>query len=1249
MSEASVFQLISDLCHSIIDKSARKTGKIISFRRCRAKAFEILLKSSGSPSIATDPVRDLDVHLFDMRMKATTMFHRRRNDELEKCLEGIEKDEYFESEDGKAILTFLHHLRATEHPDTFMALLPNYPFGLFSALQSAHETNPYCKVNPREMFNFPDLLDVMLPKNSPYLKGFNAKLGGGIFTQSFLETEAFFRRPLEDILKPKFSAIPKEVTQEEKLSIPNSIVVPNSILSCPRSERTGEILALDDFLCDLRALCMGYRSDSFIFRENRLEFRPQKRLRVENLTVNTLRQYIQPFLEFGTCMKRLLLLVASGSPAMHEGFIFHAFSMSVDQYLSHVRLLLSLEQKQSLLAFSCKIEKIADQVTALARICHVNPNTREPPKALPSGAQLLKYLLSEASTTMRSEIFLMLSNIVVKCMEFYLAHLEQWIFDGKLQDPHGELFIFFYEQYEYDTKRFFDKAYGVQKDLIPDFLQDFGEMIVLCGKYAMLLKAFKPLHPLFSVPKPSLCVCLSDSQVSALRRNVESYSAMASAVCGPRITVEEIHRRKTEKMETLKRLVEEKRLENLQLWEIERMEAKREAIRAKQEQLRELKRQMDAVKEEKEARKRQEVAQELIHLEQQRLVEEEELKRVNEEQLKRIQEYRELNELAEKKLARVCNENYQSGMKKSDSDILNANETMSELARNRARVLGSTNFSDYENCDNRKLNVNLPEDQMTPCQRNKLKVMSHEFNIDVPMDTQLSRAIQEETMTELERNRRRILYKDLNSNTDEHAEANRNSLSLCFETERMRNRRKILESEFDIAIPTKEKLTPMSTTSDCTESFASASAGEKFSTPEEEVKELPAEEEIPEEIASLVDESEAVDVEEVKIQVEEMDFLEDIMQYRTSILTSYQDKPPEIASDDLSRLNAVSMKEFLRLSVVIPLECHMAILNGEIMKIFLEDLDILGHWQSLRNYFLLMDGEFGSHICNGLIERLERGARPAELLNFHTLHAILDTSFGVSVAGGDKNSDRLSFIVSTIPEKFDFLSPDALDDLKLTYRVEWPVNLILSPETVQQYDSIFQYLLKVRRMGWILENVFQHLKDLSRRQKRAKSSPHFRHIQVMRHKFSHFVLTLQNHINTSALQASWQHLMQDLKDAQSMTDLYRKHTNYIKRIRFICMLNKHSAQFYSAIHDVFKLIIRFNRILKNEPWKRSTSDLIHPRYDKLVKIEENFDKLMRHIILMGWKIVSRGYQTEIGEFIFLLNSNEYYVSESEFK
>lgn len=177
--------------------------------------------------------------------------------------------------------------------------------------------------------------------------------------------------------------------------------------------------------------------------------------------------------------------------------------------------------------------------------------------------------------------------------------------------------------------------------------------------------------------------------------------------------------------------------------------------------------------------------------------------------------------------------------------------------------------------------------------------------------------------------------------------------------------------------------------------------------------------------------------------------------------------------DETRNLNITTITHFLRMSFVIPMQAHLNILNNEILKIYLIDLDILSHFKSLRNYFFMMDGEFASHICDGIIGKLEAQTLPADLLNFNVLHCLLDNALGSSIIGNDRNAENLSFIVDELPVVFDLKSPNALQSLSLTYAVEWPLNLLLNSETITHYAKIFQYLLKLRRIRWVLDKTFE--------------------------------------------------------------------------------------------------------------------------------------------------------------------------------
>lgn len=172
---------------------------------------------------------------------------------------------------------------------------------------------------------------------------------------------------------------------------------------------------------------------------------------------------------------------------------------------------------------------------------------------------------------------------------------------------------------------------------------------------------------------------------------------------------------------------------------------------------------------------------------------------------------------------------------------------------------------------------------------------------------------------------------------------------------------------------------------------------------------------------------------------------------------------------ELRDLSAGNLAIFLEKSFTIPLQIYSNILNNEILKIFFQDLDILSHFQSLRNYFFMMDGEFASNICDGLLSKLQTAKNPSELLNSYTLHSILESALQSSLTGNDKNAENLSFGIPNIPEQFEITSPKVLSELHLSYKVDWPLNLLLSVEAIEHYNKVFQHLLALRRITWILD------------------------------------------------------------------------------------------------------------------------------------------------------------------------------------
>ena len=108
---------------------------------------------------------------------------------------------------------------------------------------------------------------------------------------------------------------------------------------------------------------------------------------------------------------------------------------------------------------------------------------------------------------------------------------------------------------------------------------------------------------------------------------------------------------------------------------------------------------------------------------------------------------------------------------------------------------------------------------------------------------------------------------------------------------------------------------------------------------------------------------------------------------------------------------------------------------------------------------------------------------------------------GSSVYSNDPNADCLSFIVQSIPEQFDLASSKVLHMLSLSYKVTWPLNLILNPETLEQYSKIFKYLITLKRVKWIMDEVWIMLKENHKELgEKLHKSQQYRHVQQIRHK-----------------------------------------------------------------------------------------------------------------------------------------------------
>ena len=99
----------------------------------------------------------------------------------------------------------------------------------------------------------------------------------------------------------------------------------------------------------------------------------------------------------------------------------------------------------------------------------------------------------------------------------------------------------------------------------------------------------------------------------------------------------------------------------------------------------------------------------------------------------------------------------------------------------------------------------------------------------------------------------------------------------------------------------------------------------------------------------------------------------------------------------------------------------------------------------------------------------------SDVLHPATLNRIVENAIMSSTFGSkDPLADNVGFSFGDSDEVGDIFRC-----LRLGYKTDWPINVIVTQDVVDIYGELFQFLLQLKKAVWGLEQVFVGLKSLS--------------------------------------------------------------------------------------------------------------------------------------------------------------------------
>uniref|UniRef100_A0A8B9GB41 Gamma-tubulin complex component 6 n=1 Tax=Amazona collaria TaxID=241587 RepID=A0A8B9GB41_9PSIT len=339
----------------------------------------------------------------------------------------------------------------------------------------------------------------------------------------------------------------------------------------------------------------------------------------------------------------------------------------------------------------------------------------------------------------------------------------------------------------------------------------------------------------------------------------------------------------------------------------------------------------------------------------------------------------------------------------------------------------------------------------------------------------------------------------------------------------------------------------------------------------------------------------------------------------------------------------LSLPVLMKRSITAPLVSHVSLVNKAIVDYYFVELNVEKHFEALRHFLLMEDGEFAQSLSDLLFEKLGSGQTPGELLNPLVLNSILNKALQYSLHGDTQLASNLSFALKYLPEVFKPNAPDALSCLELRYKVDWPLNIVITESCMNKYNKIFSFLLQLKHMVWTLKDVWFHLKRTAL-VSRTSNSVQFRQLQLYKHEMQHFVKVIQGYIANQILHVTWCEFGNKLSSVGNLEEIHRTHAEYLNKAIFRGLLTEKAAPVMNIIHSIFSLILKFRSQLISQSWSFDAGKqmAVHPNFGLMQQSYNTFKYYSHFLFKVVTKLVNRGYQPHLEDFLLRINFNNYY-------
>ncbi|KAI0443740.1 Spc97/Spc98 family protein [Xylaria telfairii] len=220
------------------------------------------------------------------------------------------------------------------------------------------------------------------------------------------------------------------------------------------------------------------------------------------------------------------------------------------------------------------------------------------------------------------------------------------------------------------------------------------------------------------------------------------------------------------------------------------------------------------------------------------------------------------------------------------------------------------------------------------------------------------------------------------------------------------------------------------------------------------------------------------------------------------------------------------------------------------------------HLQALKSYILLGQGDFIALLMESLAANLDR---PAGAQYRHTLTAQLEHAIRGSNAQYDSPE-----VLRRLDARMLQLSHGDIgwDCFTLEYKIDAPVDVVVSDWGNRQYLKVFNFLWRIKRVEFALSSTWRKVTTGSRgvlQTDYAIVQETWKTTRGFLAEMIHFVGQLQYYILFEVIESSWTELQARLKrEDATLDDIIKAHKNYLNSITHKGLLGARRRRFVAS-------------------------------------------------------------------------------------